>query len=47
MIETVVPAWSDDFEGSVLQTSYDLSQALFGGLVTAEEFVKLYQDNAG
>jgi raffinose/stachyose/melibiose transport system substrate-binding protein len=47
MVENVVPAWSDDFEGSVLQTSYDLSQALFGGLITAEEFVELYQDNAG
>lgn len=42
LVEKVVPAWSDDLSAAGKEASYDLSQALFGMLITPEEYCEQY-----
>ena len=41
-VEKVVPAWSDDLGTERQMQSYDLAQALFGMMITPEEYCEQY-----
>jgi raffinose/stachyose/melibiose transport system substrate-binding protein len=42
MLKKIVPAWSDDLVAEKKEKAYDLGQALFGGVLTAEEYIEQY-----
>jgi raffinose/stachyose/melibiose transport system substrate-binding protein len=43
-VKNVVPSWSDEVSAELCEKWYDLAQALFGGLITAEEYLNMYND---
>ncbi len=47
LVEKVVPAWSDDLGTERQMQSYDLAQALFGMMISPEEYCEMYAEMLG